>query len=183
MRRKEIMAKTVVLAFALGIFSSPVSANSWNKKGHGVRVNSFDGHIVFCAPQLPPVDVQVLPNGVEIVTFINIGNIWLTGHPLLDGIEENTAVATFDPASPEFTVKIKGKVDVAAVDGRWKFRQFLTVGPDVDIGYGIGFGFGDLRGKLMLFESGAPELIENSPCEVPVGAPISGKIISFGWFG
>ena len=127
--RKQVAAK-LALALVFGAFTSAVQADSRYGKNPFVRVSEFEGHIVFCAGQSPPVDVQVLPNGVEIVTFINVGNVWLTGNPLVDGVEENKVVATFDPASPGFTARIKGKVDVAAVDGTWRFWQRLTVTPD-----------------------------------------------------
>ena len=119
-----------------------------------------------------PIDVEVLPGGVEIVTFQNIGNVWLTGNPLLDGTEVNIVRAKFDPASPVVKARLKGKIDVAALDGKWKYRQFLTFGPEGESGFGMGLGFGDLHGALMYFEAGAIEEIENSPCGVPAGAPV-----------
>ncbi|MGH8193631.1 MAG: hypothetical protein ACREQ8_04405 [Woeseiaceae bacterium] len=173
MKNKAPVATALALTLVLGAIGNPAYAD--------LRISEFEGHIVFCAPQNPPVIVEELPGGVEIVTFVNIGNIWLTGNPLVDGIEENRAVVTFVPDSPITTVKIKGKIDVAAVDGRWRFRQRIILGPDGDSGIGLGLGSGDLRGKLLLFQTGTPELIENSPCEVPIGAPLTGKIISFGW--
>lgn len=183
MRQKIHVATTIALMLVMGTIANPAHAGSPFGKHGFLQVSNFEGHIVFCAPQNPPVKVEVLPGGIEIVTFVNIGNIWLTGNPLVDGVEENTAVATFDPASPEFTVKIKGKVDVAALDGWWKFRLNLTVGPEGDSGFGIGLGSGDLRGKLLLFEVGTPEEVANSPCGFPIGAPMTGKVISFGWAG
>lgn len=142
---------------------------------------TFDGHIVFCAPQSPPVNVEVLPDGTQILNFVNIGNVWLTGNPLIDGLEENFVTATIPPNSPPSRIEISATVDVDAVDGRWRVRQLIIPGPDGDVGYGIGIGTGDLRGRLIVFRSGTPEMIENSPCVVPFGVPISGRIVTFGW--
>ena len=180
MRHKILLAAGIAFTLFLGPINNVAYADF--EKQRFFRVSPFEGHIVFCAPQTPPVSVEVLPGGVEIATFINIGNIWLTGHPLVDGVEENRVVAKFDPTSPVTTANVKGKVDVAAVHGIWRFRQRLMISPDGVSGIGIGLGFGDLRGKLMIFRSGDVEVIENSPCEVPVGATLKGKVISFGWF-
>lgn len=179
MRNRSLRAAAA--AFALCTLG--VSTTAQADHDSFIKVDRFEGHIVFCAPQDPPLNVEILPDGVEIVTFLNIGNIWVTGNPLVDGVEKNISVITFDPASEDVVIKQRGKVEVAAVDGKWKFRQFITISPTGAIGKGIGIGKGDLRGKLMLFETGTAEFIENSPCEVPFGVPLRGKIIGFGWVG
>ena len=149
--------------------------------GNAAHANSsFDGHIVFCAPPNPPTSVEVLPDGTEILTFVNIGNIWFTGNPLIDGFEENHVTATFQP-NGEGTLDISGTVDVDAVDGGWRFRQILFLTFEGEFGFGIGVGTGDLRGRIILYRPGAPEEIENSPCAVDVGATIRGRIVTLRW--
>lgn len=179
MRNRSLQAAAAV--FTLGTLAMSATAQAGHDKF--VSVDRFEGHIVFCAPQDPPISVEMLPGGVQVLTFLNIGNIWLTGNPLVDGVEENTTVVTIDPALVDVKAKQSGKVDVAAVDGRWRFLQFLTFSPTAATGKGIGFGSGDLRGRLIVFETGTAGTVESSPCEVPVGAPLRGKVISFGWFG
>jgi hypothetical protein len=183
MRRLIRLAAGIGLTLVLGAVGSLAYADSPHRKQSLVRVSEFSGHIVFCAPMTDPIDIKMLPGGVQIVTFQNIGNIWLTGNPLVDGVEENISQVRFDPNSPTITAKIRGKVDVAALDGKWKFRQRLTVGPDGESSFGVGLGFGDLRGSLLFFETGTGGPVENSPCGVPFGVPITGKIISFAWTG
>ena len=183
MRRLIRLAAGIGLTLVLGAVGSVAYADSPDHRKSFVRVSEFSGHIIFCAPQTDPIDVKVLPNGVEIVTFKNIGNVWRTGNPLVDGVEKNIVVVTFDPASPTITAKIRGKIDVAALDGKWKFRQRLTAGPDGESSFGLGLGFGDLHGSLLVFETGIGEPVENSPCGVPFGVPLTGKVISFGWTG
>lgn len=183
MRCLSRLAAGIGLTLVLGAAGSIAYADSPDSHKKFVRVSEFSGHIIFCAPRTDPIDVKELPNGVEIVTFHNIGNVWRTGNPLVDGTEENISVVKFDPASPTVKVKIRGKVDVAALDGKWKFRQQLTVGPDGESSFGLGFGFGDLHGSLVLFETGAGEPVDDSPCGVPFGVPLTGKVISFGWTG
>ncbi len=153
-------------------------ADSTSEQPAALASNEFQGHIVFCAPPGGPVDVEVLPDGTEIVTFVNIGNVWQTGHPLIDGVEENQVEAIIDP-SPVEPATITGSVDVDAVVGTWQFQQLLVFGPGVVVSYGVGFGTGDLLGKIVTFEAGPIEEIQNSPCGVPVGAPIKGRIIDY----
>ena len=181
MRQKVLLAMALAMAPVLGAISDVANADPAFGTNHFLRVSKFEGHIVFCAPDSPPLSVEITPEGVQIITFANIGNKWVTGNPLVDGTEENIAVVTVDPSSPVVKVKITGKVDVAALDGIWKFRQRIVASAEGDSGRGFGLGTGDLRGKLLLFKTGTPELIENSPCDVPVGAPVTGKVISFGW--
>lgn len=146
---------------------------------HGT--SSFDGHIVFCAPRTPPTSFEVLPDGTEITTFVNIGNIWLTGNPLVDGVEENHVTAISPPDSDTDRIEISGTIDVDAVDGGWRFRQLLFASPTNFSGWGVGVGTGDLRGRLMLFTADTPEMISNSPCGVPFAAPISGTVFTIRW--
>ena len=148
------------------------------------RSSTFEGHIVFCAGQSDPIHVETLPDGGRILTFVNIGNVWLTGNPLIDGTASNIVKATFPPGEsvPPSSVVIRGKVDVAALDGIWLFELRPNTGPNGE-GIGFGFGLGDLRGKLIRFETtGVVEQLPQSPCSVPFGVRLTGEVISFHWF-
>ena len=177
--KNTLLAFTMVLAFGIG---SDARADGPGPLGFG----SFDGHIVFCAPPSDPISFEILPDGTQIIEFINIGNLWVTGNPLVDGVEENHVLATFEPGPPPpapatGTLDINATVDVAAVQGGWRVRQFIHVTPEGDTGWGLGVGTGDLSGKLIVFTSTTPEEIANSPCAVPFGAPITGRVITFRW--
>ena len=178
----RILTVTIAtLTLLFGAAGSPAYAGNPADGHRLLRVSPFEGHIIFCAPRQDPVSVEVLPDGTVITTFVNDGNIWRTGNPLVDGVEFNTVVATDDPDSPVDTIDIRGTVTVDALHGRWAFRQIVTAGPEGVSGFGFGLGFGDLLGKLLVFETGAVDMIADSPCEVPFGALLSGRVISFGW--
>ena len=142
---------------------------------------TFDGYIEFCATESGFLGSETLPDGTRIDRFFNNGNLYRTGNPLIDGYEENEATATFPPDSMEFTIDIRATVDVDSVDGVWRVRQKVIVGPDGARGGGIGFGTGDLRGKLFIFIGAAVEEGIETSCGVPAGVPIRGRIFTFGW--
>ena len=173
--------KKIIRSAALLILGCAIVGLNAHAEPQYLRSPSFEGHIVFCAPMNDPVNVVELPDGGRIETFINIGNVWLTGNPLVDGVEKNIVKATFTPdGGPPASVVIRGKVNVDALDGIWLFKQRLNVGPNGE-GIGIGFGLGDLRGKLIVFETGAPEPLADSPCGFAFGVPLRGRVIRFGW--
>lgn len=174
---KNIARTAVALILGCGVLG--ISANA--ETSRYFSNTSFEGHIAFCAPREDPVNVVHLPNGGRIETFINVGNVWVTGNPLVDGVEKNIVEATFPGENqPPSSVVIRGKVNVDALRGIWLFKQRLNVGPNGE-GFGIGFGLGELRGKLILFETGNPEPLPESPCGPTFGAPLTGRVLRFGW--
>lgn len=183
------MTTLAVLAATLGLLAmqhAEASGNPWSRPGK----STFDGHIYFCAPLMPPVSEEPLPGDKAIVTFVNIGNLWVTGNELVDGVEENEVRALVDtstiPPTPILT-RINLQLEPYAFDGRWYMRQLITPGPEGDSGRGFGFGIGDLRGKFAWFTTGAFEFpfadfpAEESPCGPTVRVALHGKVISFHW--
>ena len=170
--------RTITSATLLLLCVGDVAQADFNTSRSSSR---FDGHIVFCAPPSDPVNVEVLPDGTQILEFVNIGNIWLTGNWLVDGVEENHVTATTSPDSPITRIDINAKTNVEAVEGGWRIWQHILVSPEGDTGWGFGIGKGDLRGRLLVFRSSTPEEITNSPCGVPFGVPIWGKVVTFRW--
>ncbi len=194
MRRKACPAAGFGLTLILTTLSAASFAEGPNILDSHVQISEFEGHLAACDPPTPPVDVIELPGGVQIITFVNTNNVWVTGNPLVDGIEENRVVARFDPESPNIEARVKVTLDVAAVDGVWKIRQFLVISPEGTTGFAVGLGRGDLRGKLIVYGNDTPSPflpLENPPCEVPpgypadqiVGLPLKGRVITFGWTG
>lgn len=186
------VAPGIAVALLLGVIGNVAYADS--SLTRFASVTPFEGVIAFCDPPTPPINVQELPGGIIILTFVNSNNIWVTGNPFVDGRETNRVRLTIDPASPVDVARIKSEVDVAAVDGSWRVLQRLEFGPEGVAGFGIGFGRGDLHGKMILFGQSEPrpfEAVENPPCEVPEGYPgdqiiglsLSGQIVSFSWTG
>lgn len=190
---KKILAHTTttlaVLVATFGLLAmqhAAASGNSWSHRGK----TSFDGHIYFCGPLMPPVSVEKFPNGKEIRTFINVDNRWVTGNELVDGVEENEVRALVDtstiPETPIIT-RINLQLEPSVFDGRWYMRQLITHGPEGDLSRGFGFGTGDLRGKFAWFTTGAFEFPfvdfppEESPCGPTVRVALHGRVISFHW--
>lgn len=167
------MKKQILAAAAAAFLLLPFAAQA----DDDTPFETFAGFIYFCAPQLPPVDVEQLPDGSVRVTFINDGNVWVTGNPLIDGEAENTTVATFAPDGSA-DVRQRGSVEVTE-GGTWKWRQRILIAVDgTAAGYGIGFGRGELRGRLMFFQTGTIRVdLTETPCGIPAGAPIAGTIL------
>ncbi len=166
-----------ILTLTLALTTVVIGASARGDDNRSVHIEAFEGHIVFCAPQQPPIREEVLPDGRVRLTFVNEGNVWLTGNPSIDGIETNTSVATVSPDG-DTDVRQRGKVEVAAVNGLWRFRQRIFISAETGVGYGLGFGQGELRGKMMLFETGSVGLVPETPCGVPFGVSIKGKILN-----
>lgn len=172
--KRTLLAATILL-FSIG---SSAQAESWRASGN----STFDGHIAFCATEGGFISSETLPDGTIVDRFFNIGNRWFTGNPLIDGFERNEVTATFNPATREGTLDIRGTVDVDVFEGGWRFRQIVPIGPVFRPGIGFGVGSGDLRGKLIIYSVGAIEEGIESPCAVSVGVPIRGRIFSFRWW-
>lgn len=150
-------------------------------RGRGLSVSKFEGFIHFCAESVIESE-EVSPDGILMLVARNIGNIWDTGNPLLDGREENRVEATIDLVAGIGEARIRGKLEPGAVDGRWYFQQQLTIDfAEGDSSRGIGFGTGDLRGRLMLFRTGSFVMAPNSPCPENPSVPLEGRIIGHGW--
>ena len=107
----------------------------------------------------------------------------MTGNPLVDGREENRVHVTIDTVAGVGEGRIRGKLEPTEVDGRWYFRQRLMIDfANGDSSKGIGFGTGDLQGKVLLFKTGATTFgVEGTPCPEVPSVPLEGKIVSYGW--
>lgn len=176
---KESIMKRMLFAGLFLLLGIAGIARADSVLAHGD--DRFDGYITFCATESGFRGSETLPDGTLIQRFFNIGNLWVTGNPRIDGVERNEVTATFPPGTAPFTLDIRGTVDVHGLDGGWRFRQIVTVGADFERGFGFGLGTGDLWGQLIIYRVGAVEVGIETPCDVPAGAPISGRILRFGW--
>lgn len=179
--------KKQIVTFLIAALTLAVSGFARGDDDVSVGVEEFEGFIVFCAPLGPPIAEEELPDGRVRVTFVNEGNIWLTDNELTNGLEFNISVATGIPAG-DTDIRQRGTVDVDAVDGQWRFRQYIEVRGEfpnqTGQGYGVAIGRGDLGGKILLFETGTiGPIVPNSPCGIPFGAPLRGRIYTLSWLG
>ncbi len=177
--------KKQLLTLFTALFALAISGSVWADDDVSVGVEEFEGFIVFCAPRTDPISVQDLPDGRQRVTFVNDGNVWLTDNELTNGVEFNVSVATGVPFG-DTDIRQRGTVDVDDVDGQWRFRQYIEVRGEFPSqtgrGHGVAIGRGDLRGKILLFETGTiGPIVPNSPCGIPFGAPLRGRIYTLSW--
>ena len=75
-------------------------------------------------------------------------NRWVTGNPLIDGIERNTVAANFNPTG-QGIVHLYSSLKPDAVNGTWEIVTQLSL-PEF-VGGGVGHGTGDLQGMTIKF--------------------------------
>jgi hypothetical protein len=76
-------------------------------------------------------------------------NRWVTGNPLIDGIERNTGAANFNNTG-QGVVHLYSSLKPDAVNGTWEIVTQLSL-PGF-VGSGVGHGTGDLRGMTIKFD-------------------------------
>jgi hypothetical protein len=131
----------------------------------------FDGFVNFCNSD-PLNNFKVTPGGTVHFQVSN-RNQWVTGNPLIDGIELNTGAANINPDGPAIvTLKVSLKPD--AVNGTWEIVQ--QVRPPYG-STGVGHGTGDLQGMTIKFTTEPPS--QTSVCNPDMGAGgVHGVILS-----
>ena len=75
-------------------------------------------------------------------------NRWVTGNPLLDGVERNTGAANIDN-NGDGVVHLYLSLKPDAVNGTWEITEQLKL-PTLS-GFGVGHGTGDLRGMTIKY--------------------------------
>jgi len=106
----------------------------------------FDGFINFCHPS-DPTGFRVTPGGTVHFGVSN-ENRWVTGNPLIDGVEHNTGAAKINPFG-KLVVSLQNSLKPDAVNGTWEIVQQFRI-PD-GFTTGVGHGTGDLLGMTIKF--------------------------------
>jgi hypothetical protein len=106
----------------------------------------FDGFINFCQAG-DPTGFRVTPGGTVHFGVSN-ENRWVTGNPLIDGVEHNTGRAIINPHG-QLIANLDNSLKPDAVNGTWEIEQHLRVGDGVSTG--VGHGTGDLLGMTIKF--------------------------------
>jgi hypothetical protein len=75
-------------------------------------------------------------------------NTWVTGNPLLDGVETNTGAANINN-NGDGVVHLYLSLKPDAVNGTWEITEQLKL-PSF-AGFGVGHGTGDLRGMTIKY--------------------------------
>ena len=131
----------------------------------------FNGFINFChAGDFSYFNVD----GPTIHFGVSNENKWVTGNPLIDGIEHNTGIALIDPHG--LVVNLDNSLKPDAVNGTWEIKQQFRI-PDGTTS-GVGHGTGDLLGKTMKFSTVriAGQVSDCNPNDFKAG--VSGVILS-----
>ena len=97
----------------------------------------FDGFVNFC--QGGTTYFRATPAGTAHFGVAN-ENRWVTGNPLIDGVEHNTGAANGNPFG-QVVVSLHNSLKPDVVNGTWEIVQQFRV-PD-GISTGVGHGTGD----------------------------------------
>ena len=131
----------------------------------------FDGFINFCQGDF--TGFRVTPGGTAHLDVAN-EHLWVTGNPLIDGIETNTGSGVIDPHG--LVVNLDLSLKPTAVNGTWEIRQQFRI-PDGTTS-GVGHGTGDLRGMTIKFTTD-PIIDSPSACNPDMQkAAVHGVILS-----
>jgi hypothetical protein len=118
----------------------------------------FDGFINFCQAG-DPTGFRVTPGGT-IHFGVSNENRWVTGNPLIDGVEHNTGNAKITRQG-QVIVNLDNSLKPDAVNGTWEIVQQFRV-PD-GVSTGVGHGTGELQGMTIKFTTD-PTFVPTSVC-------------------
>jgi hypothetical protein len=133
----------------------------------------FDGFINFCH-NAGVIGFRATPGGTVHFGVAN-ENRWVTGNPLIDGLEHNTGDANINPDG-QVVVRLQNSLKPDAVNGTWEIVQQLRIGDGVSTG--VGHGTGDLQGMTIKFTTD-PAFVPTSVCNPDdLKAGVHGVILS-----
>ena len=138
----------------------------------------FEGFINFCGGT-DPTKINVTPGDILHFKGGTNQNVWVTGNPLIDGVEQNVVDANINLKSGSGSAHLAVSLKPDAVEGTWEIRQTVTISGGSPAGSrGVGHGTGDLQGMSIQFTTEPAVPIANvcNP-ELP-GAPLHGVVIS-----
>jgi hypothetical protein len=160
----------------------PTSPKGMNAVTPSLAVQSastteFNGFVDFCASE-PQTNFKITPGGT--LHFLGANeNRWVTGNPLIDGVEQNTVLANINLKQGTGNVHLDLSLKPDAVDGTWEIRQTVNIRDGAPAGSsGVGHGTGDLQGMTIKFTT-EPGVAGDNICnaDMPV-APLQGEILS-----
>jgi hypothetical protein len=106
----------------------------------------FDGFVNTCS-STDPSRFKATPGGTVHFTASNT-NMWVTGNPLIDGVEHNTVKVNINNKG-QGVVQLDASLKPDAVNGTWEIQWHLSL-PGF-VGSGVGHGTGDLQGMTIKF--------------------------------
>jgi hypothetical protein len=133
----------------------------------------FDGFINFCVSD-DPTRFKITPGETLHFTASN-ENRWVTGNPLIDGVERNTVAANINLKNGQGVVHLDVSLKPDAVNGTWEIKQQLSLPERVSSG--VGHGTGDLQGMTIKFTTSPGGGTSVCNPDMPA-APVQGVILS-----
>lgn len=111
----------------------------------------FSGYMYSC--DFAFGDEWVTPGGVFHFDGSTAINEWVTGNPLIDGIEQNIELGGMANANGTLTVRYEATITPNAVDGTWETSTYQLQLNATRFGgaKGVAHGTGDLAGMTMRF--------------------------------
>jgi hypothetical protein len=152
--------------------SAPLSA-----VGTAATRTEFEGLIHPCGGT--PTEETVTPGDVLHLLATN-RNEWVTGNPLVDGVESNVARININLKTGKGVANIRSTITPDGVEGTWEMRyQVRVTGGFPGSARGVGHGTGELHGMTLKFTAQPPVPGENT-CIPELGfvVPIRGVIIA-----
>ena len=139
----------------------------------------FDGLMDSCSGG-PPASVKVTPSGTVHIKGLSNINQWATGNALIDGIESNVVMTSFNWKTQVIRLDITLVPD-AFPGSTWEIMQAAQFRPDGSlVADGVGHGTGALRGMTIKFTVRPDDPVAGvNLCNPDLNSiPLSGVIIS-----
>jgi hypothetical protein len=133
----------------------------------------FSGFVNFCVSD-DPTRFRITP-GATLHFSASNENRWVTGNPLIDGVEYNTVAANINLKNGEGVVHLDLSLKPDAVNGTWEIKQQLSLPERVSSG--VGHGTGDLQGMTIKFTTSPGGGTSVCNPDMP-RAPVQGVILS-----
>jgi hypothetical protein len=153
---------------------SPTSGSSPPVSAAATRT-VFEGFIHPCGGAL--TEERVTPGDVLHQLATN-QNEWVTGDPLIDGVENNVVRININLKTGRGIANVTSTIAPEGVEGTWELKYQVKVidgGPAT--ARGVGHGTGELRGMTLKFTADLAQPGQNNcNAEIPVVVPIRGII-------
>ena len=135
----------------------------------------FEGFIHPCGGVV--TEERVTPGDVLHQLATN-RNEWVTGNPLVDGVENNVVRININLKTGRGTANVRSTITPEGVEGTWELRyQVKVIGGGPATARGVGHGTGELRGMTLKFTAQLAEPGQNScNAAIPVVVPVRGVI-------
>lgn len=130
-------------------------------------------------------EVVVTPGGTLHLRGATNVNRWVTGNPLIDGVEHNLADANIDLKTGSGSIHLSLSLTPDAVNGTWEITQTVTLNESASsngaaaFARGVGRGTGDLSGMTIEYTLEPAGPISDG-CDSGFGPQLHGFIVSHG---